>query len=108
MIRFLLDEHVPHAIAHGLRLRGVDVVTLVDAELISKSDVAILDYALEAQLVVFTQDDDFLRLAAEGTRHAGIVYCPQGKHNIGEVVQFLKLISECFESSEMNGQIEYL
>jgi predicted nuclease of predicted toxin-antitoxin system len=108
MIRFLLDEHVPHAIARGLRLRGVDVLTLADAELISRSDVAILEYALEEQLVVFSQDDDFLRLAAAGNSHAGIVYCSQGKHAVGELVQLLKLISDCFESSDMFGQIEYL
>ena len=108
MIRFLLDEHVPHAIARGLRLRGIEVVTIAEAELISRSDVAILEYALEAQLVVFTQDDDFLRLAAAGTSHAGIVYCSQGKRAVGELIQLLKLISDCFESSEMFGQIEYL
>ena len=33
-IRFHLDEHVAHAIAEGLRRRGVDVTTTTDAGLL--------------------------------------------------------------------------
>ena len=32
-MRFHLDEHVPHAIAEGLRRRGIDVTTTVEAGL---------------------------------------------------------------------------
>ena len=34
MIRLHLDENVDHAVAHGLRLRGIDVTTSTDADLI--------------------------------------------------------------------------
>ena len=108
MIRFLLDEHVPHAVARGLQLRGVEVTTITDAALISRSDLAILEFALEERLVLFTQDDDFLRLAAEGTPHAGIVYGRQGKHTIGDLIRLLKLMSDCLDPSEISGQVEYL
>jgi hypothetical protein len=33
-IRYHLDEHVGNAVAHGLRLRGLDVTTTKDAGLI--------------------------------------------------------------------------
>ena len=36
-----------------------------------------LTFALAEGRVIFTQDDDFLRLAAGGKVHAGIVYAPQ-------------------------------
>ena len=34
MLRFHLDEQVPHAIAHGLRRRQIDVTTTTDANLL--------------------------------------------------------------------------
>ena len=37
-MRFHLDEHVPHAIAEGLRRRGIDVTTTVEAGLRGTSD----------------------------------------------------------------------
>lgn len=106
MIRFLLDEHVPHAIAHGLRLRGVDVLTANEANLLATPDEQIVEYALNNQLVIFTQDDDFLSIAST-FNHGGIVYSKQGKRSIGEIVQFLKLLSECLEVSEMANRVEY-
>ena len=32
VIRYHLDENVDHAVAHGLRLRGLDVTTTTDTE----------------------------------------------------------------------------
>jgi hypothetical protein len=37
-MRFHLDEHVAHAIAAGLRRRGIDVTTTTDAALLSAPD----------------------------------------------------------------------
>ena len=37
-IRFYLDEHVPKAIAKGLKRRGVDAITVVDAVLLGATD----------------------------------------------------------------------
>ena len=39
MIRFHLDEHVPTAVALGLRRRGIDVTTPADAD--TRRDVAL-------------------------------------------------------------------
>lgn len=61
MIAFHLDENVDHAVAHGLRLRGVDVTTTTDVNLVGASDTEQLDFALRQNRVVFTQDQDFLR-----------------------------------------------
>jgi predicted nuclease of predicted toxin-antitoxin system len=63
MIRFHLDEHVPHAIAEGLRRRGIDVTTTVEAGLRSATDDVHLAYAVEQRRVVVTNDPDFLVLA---------------------------------------------
>ncbi len=46
--------------------------------------------------VIFTQDDDFLRLHAAGIDHAGIVYTPQGT-SIGDIIRGLMLIYQVLD-----------
>ncbi len=60
--------------ALGLRLRGVDVSTTHEAGLQDAEDVAHIAYAVAEGRVIFTQDDDFLRLHHAGVPHDGIVY----------------------------------
>lgn len=108
MIRFLLDEHVPRAIARGLRNRGVEVLTVGDADLLSATDELIVEYAFTEGYVIFTQDEDFLRIHSQNVEHAGIVYSKQGRRTFGELVQFLKLIADCITEEEMVGAIEYV
>lgn len=45
MVRYHLDEHVPAAIAVGLRQRGIDVTTSVEAGLLGADDTDHLRYA---------------------------------------------------------------
>ncbi|MCI5148892.1 MAG: hypothetical protein D3916_05810 [Candidatus Electrothrix sp. MAN1_4] len=77
-IRFYLDEHVPKSVAHGLRTCGVDVLTVGEMGLRGATDEEHLERAKSEQRVIFTQDDDFLRLHASGNEHTGIVYARQG------------------------------
>ena len=87
MLRFHLDEHVPHAIAHGLRRRKIDVTTTTDAGLLQATDEEHLEFALRETRVIFTNDSDFLRLAASGVAHSGLVYCPPAKSKIGTIIR---------------------
>ena len=54
-----------------------------------------------------TQDEDFLRLHAAGTKHGGIVFVLQ-ETSVGEIIRGLMLVYQLFEKEEMLGQIEYL
>ena len=76
-IRSFTDEHVARAVVIGLRRRGVDVLTVPEAGTLGASDAEQLQRASDEERVIFTQDDDFLRLEAAGTDHAGIVYASQ-------------------------------
>ena len=73
MIRFHLDENVNHAVARGLRLRGIDVSTATSANLISAFDTEHIAFALRENRVIFTEDQDFLRHHHAGRGHAGVV-----------------------------------
>jgi hypothetical protein len=57
--------------------------------------------------VIFTQDADFLRIAATGRPHNGIAYARQGTP-IGDIISGLLLIAEVYTAEEMIGHIEYL
>lgn len=101
MIKFHLDENVDHAVAQGLRLRGLDVTTTTDADLMAASDPEHIIFALAERRVIFTQDQDFLRRHQAGDDHAGIVYSQQGQRSIGEIVRFLHFFSDCLEPQDM-------
>lgn len=108
MLRFHIDEHVPHAIARGLRRRQIDVTTTTDAELIGASDEQQVAYGLRERRVIFTNDSDFLRIAAAGIAHAGIVYCSPAATSIGEVIRHLALLHECLTAEEFANRIEFI
>ena len=106
-IKFYTDEHIPNAVGIGLRQRGVDVLTVPEAGMRGASDEDHLKRAWEEGRVFFTQDDDFLRLAAAGVDHAGIVFATQA-HTIGTIISGLILIHEVLEADELIGHVEYL
>lgn len=74
-IKSHLDENVDGAIVKGLRLRNIDVTTTKEANLIGASDEQQAAYALIQNRIIFTHDDDFLKLHKRGIRHTGIIYC---------------------------------
>jgi predicted nuclease of predicted toxin-antitoxin system len=107
-IRFHLDEHVPQAVADGLRRLGIAVTTTADAGLSGAKDSDQIAYALGQGRVIFTEDDDFLVLAAAGTIHAGIVYCHQNTRSIGQIIHALELLWQVYEADEMKNRIEFI
>lgn len=71
------------------------------------SDEAHLALALREARVLFTQDADFLRLAAANFEHAGIVYASQ-QTPVGTIIRGLVLIHQILSAEEMRAQVEYL
>jgi hypothetical protein len=106
-IKFYVDEHVSRAVIQGLRRRGVDVLTVQEANLLSAQDEEHLALAVAQRRVIFTQDADFLRLHSAGISHAGIVNAPQHT-STGDLIRGLMLIFELLEFDEMIGQVEYV
>jgi len=107
-IRFHLDENCDPRIAVGLRMRGVDVTTTVDANLRTASDEKQLAHALQEGRFFVTQDDDFLAQVAAGAEAAGLAYFAHQSRSIGQVVRALLLIWEIYEPDEVKNRIEFL
>lgn len=59
-LAFYADEHIKRAIVGGLRLRGIDILTVQEDGYRAIPDPMILDRAAELNRLVFTNDDDFL------------------------------------------------
>jgi hypothetical protein len=107
-VRFYFDQHIPSAVARGLRRRGVDVLTAQEADRCSLPDHDQLSFCAEQGRVLLTFDDDFLGLAAGGVDHAGIVFCTASKYSIGELIYALLLLYEVLAPEDMVNHIEFL
>ena len=68
-IRFYTDEHVSGAVINGLRRQGANVMSTPDAGMLGAMDERHLALAGSLGRVLFTQDDDFLRLNSHSHRH---------------------------------------
>jgi len=77
-IALYMDEHVRLAVTKGLRMRGVDVLTVQEDERAGYPDDILLDRATELQPVMFSQDQYFLaeanRRQAAGIVFSGVLY----------------------------------
>ena len=107
-ISLYLDENLTHNIAVQLRQKGIDAVTVYDLGLAGDTDVNHLVRATEMGRVLVTADTDFLRLAAEGIEHAGIVFGVQEDNTIGDWVKALELVCFIYTSDDMKNHVEYL
>jgi predicted nuclease of predicted toxin-antitoxin system len=107
-IRFHLDENVSGAVAIALKRRGIDVTATPDAGLIGAHDSDQIRFAMSQSRVIVTHDEDFTRLHASGSEHAGICYCAKDKYSVGELVRMLVLVDACFEAGEMHRHLEFL
>ena len=107
-LRFHLDENVSAAVAEGLRRRAIDVMTAGEAGLLGASDIAHLEHCRATGRILFTQDSDFLILAASGISHRGIVFCANGTRSIRQMIESLILLDACLSEADMNNHIEYI
>ena len=106
-ISFYADEHVPRSVVRGLRSRGVDVVGVAEIRAHGLTDADHLGRALSEGRVVVTQDADFLRLHASGSRHAGIVFA-DARLGVGDWIRGLMLVYQVLDADEMVGHVEFL
>ncbi len=106
-VKFYMDEHIHPAITAGLRLRGIDVLTAQDVRMLGIRDSEHLAFATRENRVLFTHDDDFLKLHAQGILHAGIAFTHQ-KTTIGRAVRGLVLLHEVLSADDMVNSVEFL
>lgn len=107
-IRFLLDEHIPAAVAAGLKQKGIDTATLHELGRRGLSDAEQVRFALEEGWVLVTYDSDYLAMARKQTAHSGIVWCAERKYSIGQLVRALALLHAVINRDAMRNHVEFL
>lgn len=107
MIRLCTDEHVAPAVVNGLRRRGVDVLTAREAGILGAPDEEHLTLAVSQERVVFSQDDDFLRMHARGLHHRGIIYARQ-QTPTGQLIRAIILICQLLDDDDMRDHVEFV
>lgn len=110
-IAFYMDVHVNYAITLGLRLRGVNILTVQEDGRRLEDDPTLLERAADLGRIMFTNDDDFLAEAhsrqANDIAFIGIVYTHQ-RTPVGICVRDLELIAKVNVPEDMASQVTYL
>lgn len=113
-IRYFFDEHLPGAVADGLRAKGIDVLTVEEAGRTSLPDDEQLRFATAERRVMVTHDADFLTLAAQFLVAGEVFSCVAYSHptkyqgDVGGLIQALELIHGAATPDEMLNHVEYL
>lgn len=107
-----MDVHVPKAITLRLKLKGIDVLTAQEDGCALFADEELLKRATELDRVLFSQDADFILVAAKwqagGRSFPGIIFGHQMRGSIGQYVEDLWLIAEVLSEEEVRSQLLYL
>jgi hypothetical protein len=111
-VAFYMDHNVPKAIAVGLQLRDVDVITAWEDGCSELPDDELLDRAHELDRVLVTHDDDLLTEAAlrqeSGVAFAGVIYALQLQLTIGRIVEDLETIAKAGFPAELRDCVLFL
>ena len=113
-IKLYVDEDaMSHGLAGALRLRGVDVVTALDAGMLGRPDEEQLMFASIHSRALFSfNTSDFVALHSDfllnGKNHTGIVVARQRQFSIGEQMRRLLRIVGSLTEEQMRNRIEYL
>ena len=107
-----MDVHVPAAITHGLRERGVDVLSAQEDGSAELEDADLLDRATAIGRALFSQDSDLLAEADRRQRSdipfAGVIYAPQQALSIRQFIEELETIAKAGELHDTANRVTYL
>ncbi len=101
------------AVVVGLRARGVDATTALEAGTTTLTDLEQLEFAHSESRVLFSFNGcDFSRIHAEllsqGRSHSGIILASQQRYSIGQRVRRLLKRIAAKTAEEMQNHIEFL
>lgn len=107
-----MDENVSRQITLGLRLRGVDVITVQEDNRTGWADPKILARATELNRVLFSRDNDLLVIAhelqAQEIFFSGVIYSHPQASSIGDCVRDLELIAKACDVEDCQSQVQFL
>ena len=113
-VRVYADEDAGEtAVVRGLRARGVDILTTIEAQQCGAADQDQLAFAVQQGRSIYTFNvGDFARLHREyllrGIDHSDIVVLPDQRCSVGEKIRRLARFIGGATAEEMINRMEYL
>ncbi len=112
MIALYMDENVQDAITHGLRLRGVDVLSVREDGYGGRTDSNVFLRANAQGRVLFSRDSDLIIEAIRYQNNAlpftGVIYARQNILTAGQCIADLEFCALAGEPADFANQIRYL
>ena len=106
-LSFLADEHVDRAFVTGLQANGFEVAVVGEDYPTGEDDVTLLDVCEEQDLVLLTNDRDFVRLGQQQPHPGVVIYTSQGVA-VGDFVGAIRRIDDHFSPESMREQVVWL
>ena len=107
-LALLCDEHIDYDIIAGLVRQGIDAVSAQQMGLDATDDVLILTEARRLGRVIYTGDDDYLRLNSSDIPHLGIFYHHPLKYSIGQAIDAVATACQILSAEELANRVEFL
>jgi hypothetical protein len=113
-IRLYFDvDSMERAVLIGLRARGIDATTALEAGMTEATDEEQLEFARSQGRVLFSFNvSHFCHLHSEylghGESHAGIIVAPQKRYPVGERIRRLLSLLAAKKAEEMQNRLEFL
>ncbi|MDE2774895.1 MAG: DUF5615 family PIN-like protein [Chloroflexota bacterium] len=107
-IRLFFDENMPVAVAKRLNELGIDTVTTPVLKRLGQSDPNQLEFARTSGRVLCTYDKDYIRMASQGIKHAGIVFIPGMYRDYGVLLRYFIEFKRIYSPADMENRLEYL
>jgi hypothetical protein len=113
-VRLYMDEDAgENAVVQGLRTRGFDILTTIEAGHCGETDRDQFAFAIQQRRTIYTFNvGDFARLHREhlvqGMPHNGIIVLPDQRCSTGEKIRRLAKFITGVSSEEMMNRMEYL
>ena len=110
---YLDEDTIKSSLVKALRNADLDVVTVVDAAMLGRSDEEQLNWSTQGKRVIYSFNiGDFCKLhrdyMVEGKTHAGIILAPQQQYSIGRQLAGLLKIVAANSSEDMINQLIFL
>jgi hypothetical protein len=107
-----MDENAPRQITLGLRIRGVDILTVQEDNRFGLADSLVFDRTTELNRVLFSRDIDLLVIACQKQTDeqyfCGLIYAHPQLTSIGDCVRDLELIAKVCDPEDCMNQVQYL
>ena len=107
-VSFLLDENIAAPLAVKLDKAGHDVVRVVDASELGEGvdDTTIRLSAVEADRLIVTSDDDFVRMPVD--THSGVFYVPDQSLPAHELYHIIQHVVDAFPNRAAMETVTYI